>query len=49
MGCKIEEFQREQKKRMKNVQDSMDVLNGKWKIAIISSVCCYGKGDFPIF
>ena len=46
MGCKIEEFQAEQKKRMRAVQDSMDVLNGKWKIAIISSICCYGKRRF---
>jgi len=46
MGCKIEEFQQEQKKRMRAVQDSMDVLNGKWKIAIISSICCYGKRRF---
>src|ERR1700712_459778 len=46
MGCKIEEFQQEQKKKMRAVQDSMDVLNGKWKIAIISSICCYGKRRF---
>lgn len=46
MGCKIEEFQQEQKKRMRAVQDSMDVLNGKWKIAIVSSICCYGKRRF---
>lgn len=44
--CKIAEFQQESKKRMKAVQDSMDVLNGKWKIAIISSICCYGKRRF---
>jgi len=46
MGCKIEEFKQEQKKRIRSVQDSMDVLNGKWKIAIISSICCYGKRRF---
>lgn len=46
MGCKIQEFQQEQKKRMRAVQDSMDVLNGKWKIAIVSSICCYGKRRF---
>ena len=46
MGCIIAEFQQEQKKRMRAVQDSMDVLNGKWKIAIISSICCYGKRRF---
>jgi len=46
MGCKIEAFQQEQKKRMRAVQDSMNVLNGKWKISIISSICCYGKRRF---
>ncbi|ACU61711.1 winged helix-turn-helix transcriptional regulator [Chitinophaga pinensis] len=46
MGCKIAEFQQEQKKRMRSVQDAMDALNGKWKIAIISSICCYGKRRF---
>ena len=46
MGCNIEEFQQEQKKRMRAVQDSMDVLSGKWKISIISSICCYGKRRF---
>ncbi|PUZ22417.1 transcriptional regulator, HxlR family [Chitinophaga costaii] len=46
MGCKIEAFQQEQRKRMRSVQDSMDALNGKWKISIISSICCYGKRRF---
>ena len=46
MGCKIEEFQQEQKKRMRAVQDSMDALNGKWKISIITSICCYSKRRF---
>jgi DNA-binding HxlR family transcriptional regulator len=46
MSCKIEEFQQEQKKRIRSVQDAMDALNGKWKIAIISSICCYGKRRF---
>jgi DNA-binding HxlR family transcriptional regulator len=44
--CVITEFQQEQKKRMRAVQDSMDVLNGKWKISIISSICCYKKRRF---
>ena len=46
MGCKIEDFQQEQNKRMRAVQDAMDALNGKWKIPIISSICCYGKRRF---
>ena len=46
MVCKITEFQQEQKKRMRAVHDAMDVLNGKWKIYIISSICCYGKRRF---
>ncbi|TEB43649.1 transcriptional regulator [Flavobacterium circumlabens] len=31
---------------MMAVQDSMDVLSGKWKIAIISSICYYNKRRF---
>ena len=31
---------------MRAVQDSMDVLSGKWKIAIISSICYYNKRRF---
>jgi len=46
MKCAIAEFQQEQRKRMRSVQDAMDALNGKWKIAIISSICCYGKRRF---
>jgi DNA-binding HxlR family transcriptional regulator len=46
MKCAITEFQQEQKKRMRSVQDAMDALNGKWKVAIISSICCYGKRRF---
>lgn len=34
------------KKEMMAVQDSMDVLNGKWKISIISSICYYNKRRF---
>ena len=45
MSCKP--LQKEQhKKEMMAVQDSMDVLNGKWKIQIISSVCYYNKRRF---
>jgi DNA-binding HxlR family transcriptional regulator len=36
----------EHKREMRAVQDSMDVLNGKWKIAIISSICYYNKRRF---
>jgi DNA-binding HxlR family transcriptional regulator len=46
MRCEITEFQQEQKKRMRSVQDAMDALNGKWKVAIISSICCYKKRRF---
>ncbi len=31
------------KQRLKAIQDSMDVLSGKWKISIISSICYYNK------
>ncbi|SDF54337.1 transcriptional regulator, HxlR family [Dyadobacter soli] len=34
------------KKEMMAVQDSMDVLSGKWKICIISSICYYNKRRF---
>lgn len=34
------------KKQIMAVHDAMDVLNGKWKIAIISSVCYYNKRRF---
>lgn len=46
MECEAKEFQKEHKKEMMAVQDSMDVLNGKWKIAIISSICYYNKRRF---
>lgn len=34
------------KMEMMAVQDSLDVLSGKWKIAIISSLCLYNKRRF---
>jgi len=34
------------KKEIMAVHDSMDVLNGKWKISIISSICYYNKRRF---
>jgi len=39
-------FEKEHKNEMRAVQDSMDVLNGKWKISIISSICYYNKRRF---
>ncbi|MET3879862.1 MULTISPECIES: winged helix-turn-helix transcriptional regulator [Chitinophaga] len=44
MNC--EDFEKDHKKEMRAVQDSMDVLNGKWKISIISSICYYNKRRF---
>ncbi len=46
MECRIKEFQKQYKGEMRAIQDSMDVLNGKWKIAIISSICFYNKRRF---
>jgi len=46
MECQLKEFQKEHKKEMRAVQDSMDALNGKWKISIISSICYYNKRRF---
>lgn len=37
---------REHKKEIMAVHDAMDVLNGKWKISIISSICYYNKRRF---
>lgn len=39
-------FEQAYKKEMRAVQDSMDVLYGKWKISIISSICYYNKRRF---
>jgi DNA-binding HxlR family transcriptional regulator len=39
-------FEKGHKNEMRAVQDSMDVLNGKWKISIISSICYYNKRRF---
>jgi DNA-binding HxlR family transcriptional regulator len=36
-------------KEMMAVQDSMDVLSGKWKIPIISAICYYDKRRFSDF
>jgi DNA-binding HxlR family transcriptional regulator len=45
MECKAR-VEKEHKKEMMAVQDSMDVLSGKWKISIISSICYYNKRRF---
>lgn len=34
------------KKKIMAVHDAMDVLSGKWKISIISSICYYNKRRF---
>lgn len=34
------------KQKLMAIQDSMDVLNGKWKISIISSICYYNERRF---
>ncbi|MGS2762752.1 winged helix-turn-helix transcriptional regulator [Sinomicrobium sp. M5D2P9] len=46
MKCQTNDFGREHKKEMRAVQDAMDVLSGKWKISIISSICFYNKRRF---
>jgi DNA-binding HxlR family transcriptional regulator len=46
LECKKLSSKEAHTKEMKAVQDSMDVLNGKWKIAIISSICYYNKRRF---
>ena len=44
MTCK--DFKDEHKKEIMAVHDAMDVLSGKWKISIISSICFYNKRRF---
>ena len=45
MEC--EEFnQNEFKEEIMAVQDTMDVLQGKWKIKVLSSICFYNKRRF---
>lgn len=45
MEC--EEFnQNESKEEIMAVQDTMDVLQGKWKIKVLSSICFYNKKRF---
>lgn len=36
----------EHKKEIMAVHDTMDILNGKWKISIISSICYHNKRRF---
>lgn len=45
MECN-KEFEQDRKKEMMAVHDAMDVLSGKWKIYIISSICHYNKRRF---
>jgi DNA-binding HxlR family transcriptional regulator len=40
------ECQIEHKKEIMAVHDTMDILNGKWKISIISSICYHNKRRF---
>lgn len=41
MDCKVEH-----KREIMAVHDAMDVLNGKWRISVISSICYYNKRRF---
>jgi len=45
MACK-QETSADRKKEMMAIHDAMDVLSGKWKIYIISSICIYNKRRF---
>lgn len=45
MECKPES-QTDRKKEMLAVHDAMDVLSGKWKIYILSSICHYNERRF---
>jgi DNA-binding HxlR family transcriptional regulator len=46
MECKKNDFKEKHDSELRAVRDSMDVLSGKWKIAIISSICYYNKRRF---
>lgn len=46
MECIVNDFEQEYKAEMRAVRDSMDVLSGKWKIPILSSLCFYNKRRF---
>lgn len=46
MKCQEESFSKEHKKEMRAIQDSMDVLSGKWKIPILTSICYHNKRRF---
>lgn len=45
MECKHESLE-DRKKEMAAIHDAMDVLSGKWKIYILSSICHYNKRRF---
>ena len=40
------EFIHENRKKIMAIHDAMDVLSGKWKISIVSSICYYNKRRF---
>lgn len=42
----MENCESQNKKNIMAVHDAMDVLNGKWKISILSSICYYNKRRF---
>ncbi|GGA85273.1 MarR family transcriptional regulator [Flavobacterium palustre] len=44
--CLTKDFGQKHKTEMRAIQDSMDVLNGKWVIPIISSICFYETRRF---
>lgn len=41
-----EEFKTEHREEIRAVRDAMDVLSGKWKVSIISSICYFNKRRF---
>ena len=46
MECQTTDFNKGYNTEMTAVHDSMDVLSGKWKIPILSSICYYNKRRF---
>ena len=45
MECKPK-YEEDRKREMMAIHDAMDVLSGKWKIYIVSSICHYNKRRF---
>lgn len=46
MGCEVKDNRQDRTKEIKGVRSSLDVLNGKWKMAILSSIYYHDERRF---